>query len=372
VLRKYPWLSNILSILVVALYLGVIYYLVSNVLHPSPTPEGLPSGALSGGFPSFSNGANQFSNQLLTTTDAGKSWSVVNTSAGNNLFTNLSCPGDETCYASGLSGGIYLSTDGGKNWSAQFDSRQTRIRKLDCPSPTTCYALTTSVQDEQILTTADGGKNWSANSAGTGPGDLLDLACPGPTTCFVVGRAGRILNSADGAKSFKLQEANTERNLTAISCPDTSHCLAVGQVGTSVYTGDGGQTWTKQPSSYAKDLTQVSCPEPNTCFALAGTLANGNILATTDAGRTWKALNYDSQEGHAALDCPNARSCFAAGESGRIRFTLDGGQTWTKQSTGTARGFAALACPSPSRCFALTRYFSYPNGYNNDYYNYDD
>lgn len=372
-LRKYPWLANLAALVVVGLYCGLLYYLIVNFLRPGAAPDGATESMLLGG----STARSQFSSQLFTTANAGQSWSELPLSnittkatrnssnvggVSYNLFSSLTCPAVETCFATGLPGGIYATLDGGKHWTGQLEDSTMRVQKLSCPAEKTCYGLATNRQGEQILATSDGGQHWTTSSPGTSPGDLLDLTCPSSTNCFAVGKAGRILASHDGAKTFQLQEAGTERTLSAISCADASHCVAVGQVGTTVATSDGGSNWTKHTFGYARDLSGVSCPVPTTCFALGGTSASGNLVASFDGGISWKILDYGSGEGHTALACPSVQTCYATGQQGKIRVTSDGGTTWHQQSFSTTRPFQSISCPSAARCFALTSYYD-PGSY---------
>jgi photosystem II stability/assembly factor-like uncharacterized protein len=361
-LRKYPVLANLVAIVVVVLYLGGLYFIVGNYLQPKSSPNGNTTGL----FGSLNSGT-QISNRLLATTDGGKTWLGV-ASNNNTSFTALSCQANGTCFAADIYSNIYRSADAGKNWTLRYNSynsSENYIHKLTCPEINTCYALVYNRQGDIVMVTHDGGANWANSLPGTAASQLLDLSCPASSTCYLVGRAGRILNTTNGGSNWSLQEAGTERTLTSISCANSNECVVVGEVGTILTTTNGGGKWAKQNFGYAKDLTAISCPIATTCFALGGTLSSGNILSTTNGGASWKTLDYGSDEGHSVLTCPTSTLCYAGAKDGRFRITTDGGTKWISQSSGSTNGFRALSCPNATTCYALTQF---NNGYDDEYY----
>jgi photosystem II stability/assembly factor-like uncharacterized protein len=106
------------------------------------------------------------SSEILTSTDAGQSWSKVDASGLPAAFvTGLSCPTAAECWAAGMvrvasgvsdgSGGpivvklgpgaegmVALSSDGGQTWQdQQLPHGVLMVLDITCPSATKCYAL---------------------------------------------------------------------------------------------------------------------------------------------------------------------------------------------------------------------------------------
>jgi photosystem II stability/assembly factor-like uncharacterized protein len=88
---------------------------------------------------------------LLASTDGGASWQQVDaTGLPSGFVTGLSCPDNSACWAagfavaghSGLQGFLASTADSGESWQqAQLPQGIFRVRNVECPTSTNCYAL---------------------------------------------------------------------------------------------------------------------------------------------------------------------------------------------------------------------------------------
>jgi len=165
----------------------------------------------------------------------------------------------------------------------------------------------------------------------TAKGLLLDVAHTGER--FVaVGDRGGIVVSADGQKWDQVP-VPVRAALTSVHFPDPQHGWAVGHDAAIVATADGGKTWKLQnfQPDLEKPLLDVLFLDASRGFAVG---AYGLFLQTTDAGASWTELDAPSireEEVHFnALTRLGDGSLFIAGESGMLAVSSDEGKAWTK------------------------------------------
>ena len=93
-----------------------------------------------------------------------------------------------------------------------------------------------------VQRSADGGATWTILASGATE-DLTAAAAPSATVCWIVGRAGTVLLSTDGAQWRRV--GFPERvDLTAIQATDSRDATVTTVDGRRFRTADGGRTWT--------------------------------------------------------------------------------------------------------------------------------
>ncbi|HVT36025.1 MAG TPA: YCF48-related protein, partial [Nevskiaceae bacterium] len=157
-----------------------------------------------------------------------------------------------------------------------------------------------------------------------------------------VGHDAVILHTADGGKTWKLQnfQPELEKPLLSVLCTDAKTCFAVGAYGLFKKTVDG-EHWTDvdAPAIRADELhfNQIARLHDGSLF-IAG--EQGMLGHSTDGGNTWTKITS-----------PYDASLFGAlpvGEKGALIFGLRGNAyvtqdvakaQWTKIETGTVSSF---------------------------------
>ena len=90
----------------------------------------------------------------------------------------------------------------------------------------------------------DGGSTWQMQQTGVNV-TLTTGASPAPLVCWLVGPAGRVLLSTDGA-TWKQVSLAQPIDLVAVRAADGKSATVTASDGRTFTTTDGGVTWTRQ------------------------------------------------------------------------------------------------------------------------------
>jgi hypothetical protein len=335
-------------------------------------------------------GSSQYGAVVEVTTDGGATWQAASLPAGTWLISNLTCPTAEECLVAGYSGvpvgasspsggtpAVFVTTDGGANWStAPLPGQATEVVSLACRSTTVCvgasYGTPTSAAPQGAaasVQTTDGGASWSVTPfpGVFVPSSASGVSCAGVGDCVVVGTTGfgttpTGSSTASGAALYSTDDGVSWSAATvpagiavirAVSCSGAGACTAVGN----------------GPSSAVTAATS------------SGPFGPSTVLVSTDGGRAWTAPAakglVPAQLG--AIACPSALDCWVSGYTGGtgdngslvgvIESTNDGGATWSTEalptratpaqqaSTGLTdldiEDVSSISCPADASCLAL-------------------
>jgi len=297
-----------------------------------------------------------------------------------------------TSQESGAPAAIDVSTDGGKQWSAQVVpiSSPSTLGAISCADRVHCMAVgeeSGTAQVGTVLTTADGGKVWRAASAPAGAVDLVGASCSSASDCLVLATDGSSFwsaTSADGGSTW--QRGGTLptgfAGASGVDCPTTSTCVVAGYVptgpghgtGAIETTADGGATWQAAAVPSGSGLLHsVACTSATACIAVGTTSTTdsdispgtGTVLVASGTLSTFLAATVptDLDDGF-GISCPVTGACVAVGTfwtpenpptpvAGLVT-TLDGGVSWTTPRTRyVPLGLAGVDCPAPTSCVAV-------------------
>ncbi len=159
---------------------------------------------------------------------------------------------------------------------------------------------------------------------------LLGVAQAG-STLVAVGDRGNILLSGNG-RDWKQVAVPVNATLTAVAFADADHGWAVGHDATILHTADGGKTWVLQQFKPEKGdpLLNVLAVDVQTAYGLG---AYGMFVRTTDGGATWTdveatPIREDGLHLNAMIRLGDG-SLFIAGETGLVGVSTDG-VTWER------------------------------------------
>lgn len=162
---------------------------------------------------------------------------------------------------------------------------------------------------------------------------------------WVVGELGRILHTADGARTFERVDAGTKNAFTGIACFPDKTLIVVGPYGSILRSKDGGAKWEKVDSGTASNILNLAFATPQVGVAVGD---RGTILRTEDGGATWSTVNVPEEiplpeevaetiiPGDILLydvDFAGPQHGWIVGEFGVILTTSDAGATWTAQKS---------------------------------------
>jgi hypothetical protein len=111
-----------------------------------------------------------------------------------------------------------------------------------------------------------------------------------------------------------------------IAAPGSTFIWRPGRAGLILFSRDGGRSWVRQPSGVLVDLLTGSATSESVCWIVGRA---GAILLTTDGGEHWKMLSAPQKEdlgGIRAMDALHATIWNARGT--KTFTTSDGGLTW--------------------------------------------
>ena len=326
---------------------------------------------------------------LLATSSPSWPWHVRLEGIGSD-WASISCVGPKDCVAVGgysIQGvspdgaEILTSTDGGANWvRRRTPPGVVGLSGIDCPSLNRCYAtafVTTSPRlalsgenwTGAVLESDDGASTWRRESL---PESLvLDaITCPTKSTCFAVGASDsyghdKIIKTVDGGARWVDQPVPTPvdaEGLYGVSCPSATRCWAIGNYGALVTT-NGGKRWWDQP--VAAQLQAIACPSELHCVVVGTGYGFGPTNAlplylTFDGGRVWSGPRAPGPDLLLdAMSCPSSSRCVAVGSDLKGAVVLassDGGRHWSEQvvsSLAASLGFDTVNCATPRHCIAL-------------------
>ncbi|BDC49749.1 oxidoreductase [Bryobacterales bacterium F-183] len=215
-----------------------------------------------------------------------------------------------------------------------------------------------------VLLTLDGGKSWKSRGfAGTEELDFRDVEGFDWKTAVLMsagpGAKSRIYRTEDGGANWKLSYQNTDTDgfFDSMAFWDRKRGILVGDpVGgrfTVLTTADGGKSWTRVPAAglppanegegaFAASGTAIAVYKGGLAWFATGGEKGARVFRSKDWGRTWEVaqtpVRHDgASAGIFSVAFADARHGFVAGgdyrKTGEARDTLavtsDGGKTWT-------------------------------------------
>jgi photosystem II stability/assembly factor-like uncharacterized protein len=289
-------------------------------------------------------------------------------------------------WASGASGTIIKTVDGGAHWSPQLggtpQNEARAIGDLRFVDQRHGFAVqSTGIGDHALLRTVDG-RTW--RSSGTVPQHRGDYVFTSPTVGFA-STGNEIRRTRDAGRSWqKVMDCATSVSVNGLSrntpCGIEGLSFPTPQIGYGAGTApsgisgvfiakttDGGNTWAIWRVLEGESAHQgfVTFTDANTGFLCT---YGGKFFSTSDGGRSW--------DGVAGVTCAgNSTGKFADPETGwtlasqHWNYTTDGGRTWASRAITFPAGVNAFSLPRRDRGYAVGdhgmvyRYSIVPVGY---------
>ena len=255
---------------------------------------------------------------VLRTDDGGASWQKLNVTTDTLDFRDIDAIDARTAYALSIGNGpasrIYKTVDGGKTWTMQFKSDDSKVF-LDAMSfwdANHGIVFGDSVDGQlYILTTNNGGRTWSRVPAtnlqpalqneGAFAASGTNIALFGKSHAWIgtgAGAKARVLRTSDRGHTWQVADtplaAGSSAGIFSIAFRDAKNGVVVGgdyrkeqeALDNLAVTNDGGVTWTlvKGLSGFRSVVAYV--PGTKTLVALGP--SGGDY--STDDGRTWTKL----------------------------------------------------------------------------------
>lgn len=192
--------------------------------------------------------------------------------------------------AVGQRGHIIYSDDQGKTWTqAKVPSRAllTAVYFVDAKHG---WAVG---HDAQILATTDGGANWTLQFEDPErESPLIDVMFENLEHGFAVGAYGALLETTDGGKSWEdvgdLLDNEDGAHLNSIIQVKDAGLLIAGEMGLIFRSADNGQTWETVPQPYEGSLFGALALTQSRSLLVFG--LRGSVFRSTDFGDSWQQI----------------------------------------------------------------------------------
>ncbi|MGC9366790.1 MAG: YCF48-related protein [bacterium] len=207
----------------------------------------------------------------------------VTTDGGNNWTNTISWPDFYSVYFTDFNHGwaagnqIVKSTDGGFNWSVQYDNSQVLFRSIFFVDSLVGWAVG---YNNIMVYTTDGGANWIEKFNG-GPLNFQKVTFADENNGWIVGEQGVVLSTTDGGDNWLLYPIGYNVDFYDVAFADIDNGWIVGDEGLVLHTTDGGSTWIRQYSRTRNILYAVCFINPAKGW-IAG--EGTSILTTGDGG----------------------------------------------------------------------------------------
>ncbi len=272
--------------------------------------------------------SGSFSTPYMVSSDGGSSWiSVEGDIVPSDIF-GMKMINSSTGYSCGENGKVYVTRDGGLNWSniAVLDDGNSQLVSVDFTGPDTGYVSSTF---SKIYKTVNGGLNWelvlTQNPIGAYRLDAVD-----GKTVWMAGYNGICRYTTNGGANWISQTTNTNYDIAAIQMADRSSGFISGIQGVIRKTTNGGTNWDSVRTPYNITYRGISFVNDRTGYIIGD---NGCVMRTSTGGETWE-IKHSGAEWLNAIYCKGYDSAIAGGGGGnilRLYNSLTGGITWQNQ-----------------------------------------
>ncbi len=247
----------------------------------------------------------------ITTADGGKTWkkSVVKLGEEAPSLFSVSVLPNGTIVAVGEFGAIARSEDLGKTWSKSSYSAKIEPPAKGQPTP------------GPECTMASGGAE-SDNEDVIQEARLTDVSFADDKLGFIVAEFAILLRSEDGGKTFKRQNACTDKMLYSVAAISPTRAIAVGAEGAAIETDNGGLTWARRDTGTTEHLFGVFANAKRALVLGAAGVAlsrdgDGPFQTAATGVHGWLTGAWLDESGKGAM----------VGSRGYLRTTRDGGKT---------------------------------------------
>lgn len=281
-------------------------------------------------------------------------------------------PQDPQLVYAGGKGGIYVSTDGGDNWTSLGLRDKTVTDIVVVPqNPQVIYAV-----GGGIYKSVDKGKTWTlilnVNSS------CVDVNRSNPNVIYASGEkySDYIYKSTDGGQTWEKKYVTSFVRSCPIASDPANPDIVYAGGGQLYRSTNGGEKWEKVDAGFNNYSAHVSSivfnPENSQIiYCTKSELGTGNdgVYKSADGGENWVRVMFDEQVDEIndlAIDPNNPRTVYIAlvpwkSMERSVRKSTDGGQTWTEINHGFKTRGAYLVRVNPRDPRILLATFQLPD-----------
>jgi photosystem II stability/assembly factor-like uncharacterized protein len=282
---------------------------------------------------------------LFMSHDAGKTWTAVDGMKGQSIRALAQAPSDAKIFVVGTLRGVYRSDDSGVHWSqisppGSMDIHEVESIAIDPKDARIIYAGTWHLPWK----TTDGGGNWHNIKQGLiDDSDVFSIVIDPTVNSVVYTSACSGIYRSDSAGELyrKIQgiPSTARRTRVLMIDPANRNVVYAGTTEGLYKTLDGGTAW-KRMTGPDVIVNDVFVDPKNDQHVLLATDRSG-VLESNDAAASFKAANTGYSQRQVAtilVDSKSPQTILAGVVNdktyGGVFVTHDNGATWSQQSSG--------------------------------------
>lgn len=276
----------------------------------------------------------KYSSTVYRTLNGGESWTPYGMPTSVRLTSVSFSTADSGC-ATGWSGKILTTADGGQSWSSATSGTVNNLFENCFIDHLTGWAVGGYAPTGPctVLRTVDGGLTWQNLNPGLdGIGHAVWFTDPQNGWLGGVDEDGYMLaRTCDGGITWIPSQLPPLSNLVSVSSIEfldsqTGWITTNGNISHAFYTDDCGQTWEAEVSNY-RNYSKIAIMDSSNIAMLGA--GPQYLEITNDGGETWTGHNGPSTNTQPAIDYTN--STLWVGGHNQIYRSDNFGVTWVQQ-----------------------------------------
>ena len=282
---------------------------------------------------------------ILTSAD-GKTWTAQTPPSGLPTSAFLSkCIATDSTHVFAVGGtafnpgtALFAFTQNGTSWFQPNSVAPSGLPLNAISRATNGSAITVVGEAGSIWRSTDGANTFISEQKGDAP-TLAAMSSPGPNTVFAVGAAGTIYRTLDDGTTWTKLTTNVSNTLSGVFARSATDVFVVGSGGLILHSTDG-TTFTAYTNSAApipsnSDFTDIS-GNSSAVYAVAASAA----LRSTDDGASWHVVTIANISGPQSVYV-QGDDVFVGDSSGAFFHSSDG-TTWSRQAPAASNNLPIL------------------------------
>ena len=258
-------------------------------------------------------------------------------------WSNIAAWQNEAVMAAGDSGMVLKSSDAGNSWTKINTGVTYALRDITFSGANSIYAVGVSAS---IVHSSDGGINWERQNPGISQ-DLNAVSFPAAGTGYIAGQYGTLLKTTNGGLNWSVLNPGIMNHLLDVQFLDENTGYVCGSSGTILKTTNGGSSWSTLSTGTSNDFACMYFLND-----LTGYLGSFyGILKTTDGGQTWEYLEIGNFGSIKSIFFRDEMTGLMTNDQGEIYMTADAGHTWTRMISNTASALRGICMDAGNNFF---------------------
>ncbi len=344
--------KRLLSLILTLFLTSLIYSQGYNCAWVSPLPQGntLNSAYFFNANAGFVVG--EFGT-ILKTTNAGASWSKVESGTTDNLKKVVFID-TKNGFIIGQKGTFLITYNGGINWINKSLNTSSKLMDMLFVNPKTGFVL---AERNDFFKTTDGGRNWTKIQLPS-RNQMRAMDFHGLQNGVIAANRNELLRSTDGGNSWQIIDLKSSSNadiqrsyFSDVQLFDNTIVLSSKK--NLFFSSDNGKTWITQVANSKSGYIEFMAFVNNRVAFLAD--AYGNLLKSFNGVKQYQFKLEDAQKTQLKdIFMVNTMTGYAVGVAGRVFGTNDFGENWKKLTIGSTENYKDIQYVNSSVGYILT------------------